>query len=59
MGHILTFSEKKQISAILCFATYDWFCPITSHILYSQVWFGNESLVGELFALHADLCNLG
>ena len=31
-GHILTFSEKMQISAILCFATCDWFCPMTSHI---------------------------
>ena len=29
-GHILTFSEKMQISAILCFATCDWFCPMTS-----------------------------
>ena len=33
-GHILTFSEKMQISAILCFATCDWFCPMTSHMLY-------------------------
>ena len=33
-GHILTFSEKMQISAILCFATCDWFCPMTSHLLY-------------------------
>ena len=32
-GHILTFSKKMQISAILCFATCDWFCPMTSHIL--------------------------
>ena len=31
-GHILTFSEKMQFSAILCFATCDWFCPMTSHI---------------------------
>ena len=31
--HILTFSEKMQISAILCFATCDWFCLMTSHIL--------------------------
>ena len=31
-GHILTFSEKMQISAILCFATCDWFCPMTSQI---------------------------
>ena len=27
--------------------------------LYSQVWFGIESSVGEEFALHADICNLG
>ena len=33
-GHILTFSEKMQISAILCFATCDWFCPMTSHIYF-------------------------
>ena len=32
-GHILTFSEKMQISAILCFATCDWFCPMTSHLI--------------------------
>ena len=31
-GHILTFSEKMQISAILCLATCDWFCPMTSQI---------------------------
>ena len=31
-GYILTFSEKMQISAILCFATCDWFCPMMSHI---------------------------
>ena len=31
-GHILTFSEKMQISAILCFATCDWFCPMTSQL---------------------------
>ena len=31
-GHILTFSEKMQISAILCFATCDWFCPMTSQM---------------------------
>ena len=31
-GHILTFSEKMQISAILRFATCDWFCPMTSQI---------------------------
>ena len=33
-GHILTFSGKKQISAILCFATCDWFCPMTSHMIF-------------------------
>ena len=31
-GHIFTFSEKMQISAILCFATCDWFCPMMSHM---------------------------
>ena len=37
-GHILTFSEKMQISAILCFATCDWFCPMTSHIsIYENI----------------------
>ena len=30
--HILTFSDKMQISAILCFATCDWFCPMMSHM---------------------------
>ena len=28
-------------------------------MLYSQVLFGRESSVGEVFALHADICNLG
>ena len=28
----MTFSEKMQISAILCFATCDWFCPMMSQI---------------------------
>ena len=32
-GHILTFSEKMPICAILCFTTCDWFCPMTSHML--------------------------
>ena len=32
-GHILTFSDKMQISAILCRATCDWFCPMTSHVI--------------------------
>ena len=36
-GHILTFSEKMQISAILCFATCDWFCPMTSQMLITSV----------------------
>ena len=26
------FQKKMQISAILCFATCDWFCPMTSHV---------------------------
>ena len=41
-GHILTFSEKMQISAISCFATCDWFCPMTSQL----------SLVFQLFLLY-------
>ena len=40
-GHILTFSEKMQISAILCFATCDWFCPMMSHMV-SQYWFKSK-----------------
>ena len=32
-GHILTFSDKLQISALLCCATCDWFCQMTSHII--------------------------
>ena len=28
-------------------------------MLYSQAWFGRESSIGEEFALHADICNLG
>ena len=31
--HILTFSEKMQISAILCLTTCDWFRPMTSQML--------------------------
>ena len=31
-GHILTLSEKMQISAILPFETCDWFCPMMSQI---------------------------
>ena len=31
-GHILTFSYKMQISALLNFATCDWFCPMSSHL---------------------------
>ena len=39
-----------------------WFKVIandTNNISYRQVWFGRESSVGEEFALHADICNLG
>ena len=36
-GQILTFSENMQFSAILCFATCDWFCPMTSHINSNEV----------------------
>ena len=32
---------------------------MTPVILYSQLWFGWESSVGEEFALHADICNQG
>ena len=38
-GHILTFSEKMQISAILCFITCDWFCPMTSHFMAQSIIF--------------------
>ena len=31
-GHILTFSDKMQICAVSCFATCDWFCPMTSQM---------------------------
>ena len=31
-GYILTFSDKMQFCAVSCFATCDWFCPMTSHI---------------------------
>ena len=31
-GDIFTFSEKMQISEILCFATCDSFCPMTSQV---------------------------
>ena len=31
-GHILTFSDEMQISALLCFATCDWFCPMMSQM---------------------------
>ena len=41
-GHILTFSEKMQISAILCFATCDWFCPMTSQMIYHVYLFAHE-----------------
>ena len=40
-GHILTFSDTLQISAHLCFAACDWFCPMMSqlynimHMLFS------------------------
>ena len=27
-----TFLDKMQFSAILCFATYDWFCADGSHM---------------------------
>ena len=29
----LTFLEKMQFSAIICLATYDWFCADGSHML--------------------------
>ena len=50
-GHILTFSYKMQISAILSFATCDWFCPMTSHILKakSNPHLLNKSVKAELF----------
>ena len=33
--YILTFSENMHISAILCFATCDWFCSIMSQVVYN------------------------
>ena len=36
-GHFLTLSEKMQISAILCFATCDWFCPMTSQFFPNTI----------------------
>ena len=33
-GHILTVSHKMQICAVSCFATCDWFFPMTSQILF-------------------------
>ena len=32
-GYIFTFSDKMQFCAVSCFATCDWFCPMTSHIV--------------------------
>ena len=32
--HFLTFLYKMQIFAILCLATYDWFCADGSHLCY-------------------------
>ena len=29
---ILTFLDKMQFSAVLCLATYDWFCADGSHL---------------------------
>ena len=40
-GHILTFSEKMQISAFSCCATCDWFCPMTSQICYKTMYPSN------------------
>ena len=34
------------------------FWPVSAPV-YSQVWFGREISVGEKYALHADICNLG
>ena len=31
--HFFTFLDKMQFSAILCLATYDWFCADGSHIV--------------------------
>ena len=32
----LTFLDKMQVFAILCFVTYDWFCADGSHMTYSN-----------------------
>ena len=68
-GHILTFSEKMQISAILRFATCDWFCPMTSHLrffnsmccfrlhfFYFNVLFKKKKLVAVYFSKNKLLC---
>ena len=47
-GHILTFSEKMQISAILCFATCDWFCPMTSQICLALLQKGEKQCLIDL-----------
>ena len=48
-GHIFTFSEKMQISAILCFATCDWFCPMKSQIqIASNIEQSSDSLLIHL-----------
>ena len=36
-GHILTVSHKMQICAVPCFATCDWFCPMTSQITTNYI----------------------
>ena len=43
-GHILTFSDKMQISVLSCCATCDWFCPMTSHILFNILYYSYVSL---------------
>ena len=42
--HILTFSDKMQISTVSCFATCDWFCLMTSFCLFHMVRFQAKTL---------------
>ena len=55
-GNILTFSEKMQISAILCFTTCDWFCPMTSQLFRPKfVLFPKNSLLQNNLAKKCEI----
>ena len=61
-GHILTFSEKMQISAILCFATCDWFCPMTSQMINYVAYCGGPTVgychLPNYFGLNEDISTI-